>query len=194
MTEAVARVGPDWSNGKRASVRPLHLAVSSMLRLARARCWRNDSLLVAQISCIAHHPDAGQNPARQSCPIYRPLLTCRTKQFHNFSPLHFLSPCARCRPRLRVRLHRIGAPRKKQLHHLNPPPTACPSQRSTPEKVVANVEARSRIEQNRGELHTHAVIARNRLMQHSLPIVGGAVMRPAARQDRRKHSQHSACC
>ena len=101
-------------------------------------------------------------------------------------PLHFLGPRAGCRPRRRVRLHGIGAPRKKQLHHPNAPPTACPSERSTLEKVVSNVEARSGIEQNCGELDTHAVIARNRLVPHGLAMAGGAVMRPAARQDQPK--------
>ena len=100
--------------------------------------------------------------------------------------MHFFSPGAGCRPRLRVRLDGIGAAREKQLHHLDAPPPACPSERGALEKVVANVEAGSGIEQNGGELDTHAVIARNGLMQHGLAIVGGAVMRPAAGQDQLK--------
>ena len=51
------------------------------------------------------------------------------------------------------------------------------------EKLVANVEASSGIEQDRGELDTHTVIARDGLMEHGLAVVGGAVMRPAAGQD-----------
>ena len=82
-----------------------------------------------------------------------------TKHLHNFGPVHFFSPGAGCRPRLRVRLHGIGATRQKQLYHLDAPPPACLSQRRTLEKVVANVEAGSGIEQNGGELDTHAMIA-----------------------------------
>ena len=61
-----------------------------------------------------------------------------------------------------------------------------PIRAASVEQVGANVEARSGIERNRRELDTHAVIARNGLMQHRLAMVGGAVMRPAAGQDQLK--------
>jgi len=88
------------------------------------------------------------------------LWSCGSEQFHNFGPPHFFRPGVGCGPRLRVRLDGIGAAREKQLHHLDAPPPACPSERSTLEQFVADIEARSGIEQNGGELDAHPVIAR----------------------------------
>ena len=100
--------------------------------------------------------------------------------------MHALGPGTRSGPRRRIRFDGVGAAREKKLHQLDAPPPACPSERGALEKVVANVEAGSGIQQNCGELDTHAVIARNGLMQHGLAIVGGAVMRPTAGQDQLK--------
>src|SRR5262249_38531142 len=89
-------------------------------------------------------------------------------------------------PRLRIRLDGISTTLEKQLYHLGASPPTCPSERGTLEKVVANVEAGPRIEQDGGEVDTHPVVAGNGLLQHGLAIVSCAVMRSTARQDQPK--------
>src|SRR5512142_2990081 len=68
-------------------------------------------------------------------------------QFHDFRPIHLLSPCKRSGPRLRVRLNRIGAARDEQFRHFDASPPACPSEWCALEKLVTNVETSAGIEQ-----------------------------------------------
>ena len=91
--------------------------------------------------------------------------------------MHFFSPCARSCPRLRVRLDRVGAARQQQFDDLDSSPPTGPSERCAVEQRIADVETRARIEQNRGELNTHVVIAGNDLVQHRLPGFQCTVMR-----------------
>jgi hypothetical protein len=94
------------------------------------------------------------------------------EQRHDLRPLHLFQPRRGRSPTAPQSASTgSGAAREKQLHHLDAPPPARPSERGALEKVVANVQAGSGIEQDGGELDTHAVIARDGLMQHGLAVV-----------------------
>ena len=140
-------------------------------------------------------PLASSRELRFDGPIFHlphPLLAKRSNSTISNLCI-FLSPCATF-AHGSASASTGSAPRARTASPSQPAPNGMPIRAEYSREDRRERRGAPRIEQNGSELDTHAVVARNRLVQHRLAIVGGAVMRPAARQDQPKAPATLACC